>query len=153
MPNYVTKEGLARLKQELQDLKKRRRELSEKLQRAISAGDLSENADYQEAKEEQAFLEGRISELEQAIATSVLIEERHGGATVRIGSTVIAERVGGAKREHVFMIVGSEEADPASGKISYLSPLGAALIGHRVGDEVEFLTPQGPARWRIRAVR
>ena len=142
------------MKNELTELKQHRHTLAEKLQRAISAGELSENADYQEAKEEQAFLEGRISELEQSIASAVVIEERHGGGAVRVGSTVVVERIGaGRKRESVFTIVGSEEADPGDGKISYLSPLGAALLGHKGGEKIEFATPSGPAKWHIRAVR
>ncbi|MBI4133900.1 MAG: transcription elongation factor GreA, partial [Candidatus Terrybacteria bacterium] len=90
MPNYVSREGLERLRREHEELKTtKRRELAEKLQRAISAGDLSENADYQEAKEEQAFLEGRIAELEEAIASAEIIEEQTGGASaiVKVGST------------------------------------------------------------------
>lgn len=153
MPNYVTKAGLEKMKQELSELKKRRKELAEKLQRAISAGDLSENADYQEAKEEQAFLEGRFAELEQSIASAVIIEEKHG-TTISVGSTVVVERADKrSRREATFSIVGSEEADPVSGKISYISPLGAALLGRRSGDTVEISTPNGPAKWRIRAVR
>ena len=137
MPNYVTKGGLENMKQELQGLKRQRHTLAEKLQRAISAGDLSENADYQEAKEEQAFLEGRISDLEQSIASAVVIEERRGGSTVRVGSTIVVERIGaGRKKETIFTIVGSGEADPGGGKISHISPLGAALLGRKSGDKV-----------------
>ena len=157
MPNYVSREGLERLKREYEELKTtKRRELAEKLQRAISAGDLSENADYQEAKEEQAFLEGRIAELEEAIASAEIIEEQTGGASaiVKVGSTVLAERRDkGAHRKGAFMIVGTEETSPEEGKISHVSPLGAALIGKRIGDEVKIMTPQGAATWRILAVR
>src|SRR3989344_4521912 len=157
MSNYVTREGLERLKREYEELKTTKsRELAEKLQRAISAGDLSENADYQEAKEEQAFLEGRIAELEEAIASAEIIEEQTGGASaiVKVGSTVLAERRGkGAHWKGAFMIVGTEETSPEEGKISHVSPLGAALIGKRIGDEVKIMTPQGAATWRILAGR
>lgn len=154
MENYVTKEGLKRMREELKELKTtRRRELAEKLQRAIAAGDLSENAEYAEAKEEQAFMEGRIAELERAVASAVVIEERHS-VTVKIGSTVLVERIDkGHKRQVAFAIVGSEETDPAGGKISYLSPLGAALMGHRSGDIVEITTPSGAAKWKIKGVK
>lgn len=155
MQNYVTKDGLKRLKEELTELKTtRRKELSEKLQRAISSGDLAENAEYQEAKEEQAFVEGRINELEQTITSAIVIEEQHGTTTVKIGSTVLLERLDkGKRRDAIYTIVGSEEANPIDGKISYVSPLGAAIVGRRAGEKVEITTPAGPATWKIRAVK
>lgn len=154
MKNYVTRDGLKKLKEELKELKTvKRKELSEKLQRAIASGDLSENAEYQEAKEEQAFLEGHIREVEETIATASIIEEQHG-TTVRIGSTVVVERSDkGHRGERSFAIVGSKEADPVRGKISYVSPLGAALIGKKAGDKLEIGTPNGPANWKVKGVK
>src|SRR3989338_8430886 len=111
MPYYVTKEGLERIEKELADLKKnRRRELAEKLQRAMSFGDLSENAEYQEAKEEQAFIEGRIVELEAMVEQAEIISPQKSGGAIGIGSTVVVEREGARNKPKTFTIVGGEEA-------------------------------------------
>lgn len=151
--NYVTKQGLEHLKSELAEFKTvRRKEVSEKLQRAIAEGDLSENADYSEAKEEQAFIEGRIAELESAIGSAVVIHEHGNALSATLGSVVTVQESGGGK-EKVFTLVGSEEADPEQNKISHLSPLGAAILGKRAGDEVQVSTPLGPTKWKIKAIK
>lgn len=153
--NYITKEGLEKIKAELEELKTvRRRELAEKLQRAIAEGDLSENAEYQEAKEEQAFLEGRIVELEELTSTAVVIDSKKGGGTVKIGSTVMVERAKkGSKKKMIVTIVGSEETDPNEGKISHVSPVGSALLGKRPGDCMDITTPGGKTTWCIISVK
>jgi transcription elongation factor GreA len=149
---YLTKEGYENLKKELEELTTvKRRELAEKLQHAISQGDLSENAEYQEAKEEQAFLEGRIRELETVLASATIIAGGRG-STVKIGSTVSLER-GSSKKPQSFTIVGVQEADPLAQKISHQSPLGAALLGRRSGETVSVNTPNGVVKWKIKSVK
>ena len=124
------------------DLKKnRRKELTEKLQRAISFGDLSENAEYQEAKEEQAFIEGRIVELEAMVEQAEIISPQKNGGAIGIGSTVVVEREGARNKPKTFTIVGGEEGQPEEGRISNESPLGSALLGAKKGEEVEVATP------------
>lgn len=153
MTYYVTKEGLVRLKKELEELKTvKRKELAEKLQRSTAYGDLSENAEYQEAKEEQAFMEGRIAELEAMVEQTEIIAP-HSGGEVAIGSTVIVEREDHRSKQQTFTIVGFEEARPEEGKISNESPVGKALLGRKPGQVVEVLAPAGKAKWRIVAVR
>ena len=153
MAYYVTKEGLVRLKKEFQELKTvKRKELAEKLQRATAHGDLSENAEYHEAKEEQAFMEGRIAELEVMVEQAEIIAP-HSGGEVAIGSTVVVEREDQRLKQHVFIIVGFEEARPEEGKISNDSPVGKALLGNKPGQAVEVMTPVGKVKWRIVAVR
>jgi len=150
---YLTKQGLKKLQEELAELTTtKRQELAEKLQHAIGQGDLSENAEYQEAKEEQAFLEGRVREVENILSKAIIIESGRKSSTVKIGSTVEIERVG-AKRKETFTIVGAEEADPFEGRISHQSPLGMALIGHRAGDTVSAATPAGPAKWKLKKLK
>jgi len=149
---YLTKEGYETLKRELEELTTvKRRELAEKLQHAIGQGDLSENAEYQEAKEEQAFLEGRIRELESTLSSATIISGGKG-STVRIGSTVALER-GSSKKPVNYTIVGVEEADPMVSKISHQSPLGSALLGRRAGEAVDVNTPRGVVKWKIKAVK
>ena len=153
MAYYVTKEGLVRLKKEFQELKTvKRKELAEKLQRATAHGDLSENAEYHEAKEEQAFMEGRIAELEVMVEQAEIIAP-HSGGEVAIGSTVVVEREDQRLKQQVFIIVGFEEARPEEGKISNDSPVGKALLGYKPGHVVEVMTPVGKVKWRIVAVR
>lgn len=132
MENYFTKDGLEKLKKELEYLEgDKRREVAEKLKHAISFGDLRENAAYDEARNEQGFLEGRISELKKIIAGAKIIEKKATGKA-QIGSTVVLS-VGKQKEE--FQIVGPEEADIMAGKISHQSPLGKALLGKAVGEK------------------
>lgn len=146
-PYYVTIDALEKMKQELQELKTvKRREVAEKVNQAKELGDLSENAEYQEAKEQLAFIAGRIQELENQIPNAVVISAGESRDTVGIGTTVIAKL---GSREVTYQIVGSEEADPSSGRISNESPLGIAFLGKRVGDEVIVKTPGGETKYHI----
>lgn len=141
-PTYLTPEGKLKLEEELEHLKTtRRKELAERLNFAIKQGDLSENADYSAAKEEQAFLEGRIRTIENMLRHVSIIEDQTGGA-VRIGSRVTVAEVGYDDPE-TFSIVGAAEADPTKQRISNESPLGRALLGRHIGDQVEVDAPAG----------
>ena len=145
---YLTAEGYARLKAELEDLKGRARdELSARLRSAIQMGDLSENADYHKAKEDQGFLEGRIQELEFIVGRAIVIEEGRKGDTVTIGSHVTIQE--GKEAAETYHMVGPKEADPRNGRISYESPIGKALRDHRVGDVVDVETPSGKTTFKI----
>ena len=144
---YLTPEGEARLKAELVDLTgPRREELAQRLRSAIQMGDLSENADYHKAKEDQAFLEGRIQELEAILRSAVIIEKKLSGV-VEVGSHVTIQEEG--FDPETFHMVGAKEADPRNGRISNESPIGSALIGHKIGDVVEAQTPGGKMKFRI----
>lgn len=140
----ITDEGLKRLENELDELKTvKRKEVAEKLKVALSFGDLSENSEYDEAKNEQAIIEGRIAELENQLKNvRVLDEAELGTENVHIGSTVTV-REKGKKKSATYRILGSTEADPLGGKISDESPIGKALLGHRKGEEIEVETPGG----------
>lgn len=144
---YLSPEGLEKLKQELHELKTAKRyEIARRLEHAKTLGDLSENAEYQEAKEEQSLVESQIFELEERIRSAVLIEGKHRTDLVAVGSTVHARSDRG---EEVYKIVGSEEANPAEGKISNESPLGKAFLGRRAGEIVEAKTPGGAVTYKI----
>jgi transcription elongation factor GreA len=147
-PAYLTAEGLARIKSELEELTgPRRTELAARLRAAIQMGDLSENADYHKAKEDQGFLEGRIQELEYLVRNAVVIEKSANQDIVSVGSHVtIQEADDPAETYHM---VGPKEADPRNGRISHESPIGSALMDHRVGDEVEVETPAGRIKFKI----
>ena len=121
----------------------------QRIKTAREHGDLRENAEYQEARREQGFLEGKIQQLEALIRTAVIVEES-GGHEVAVGSTVIVEHDG---ERLEFAIVGSSEARAAAGRISYLSPIGSALMGRRAEDEVVVRTPSGELHYRILEVR
>lgn len=152
-PVYLTAEGAEGLRRELDRLVNvRRPSLAERLRRAIQQGDLSENADYQVAKEEQAFLEGRIQQIEEMLRNAVMIQEDGPTDQVALGShvTVVEE---GAGESETFQIVGPAEANPASGKVSHESPLGRSLLGHRVGDTVAVEAPGGEIAFRITAIQ
>lgn len=152
-PVYLTAEGVENLRQELEHLiNVKRPALAERLRRAIQQGDLWENADYITAKEEQAFLEGRIQQIEVMLRNAVIIQENGPTGEVALGSrvTVVEE---GAEEPEVFHIVGPAEADPANGKVSNESPLGQALLGHRVGDIVTVEAPGGEIVFRITAIQ
>jgi transcription elongation factor GreA len=147
---YLTAEGLQKLKDELAFLiDVRKPQLAERLHDAIKQGDLSENADYTEAKEQQAFLEGRIKEVENMIRNAAMIEDVDGAkGVVRIGSKVTVVEQGSSDNE-VFMIVGKAEANPVNGKISNESPIGAALMGKKAKDSVKANTPNGSIVFKI----
>jgi len=140
---YLTTEGAKKLRDELTHLTGPARDaLAKRLRAAIQEGDLSENADYIKAKEDQAFLEGRIQELEYTLQNAVIIKKRKGKhEVVDIGVHVTVQEDG--YPEETFQIVGAKETDPKNGKISNESPIGKALIGKRVGDKVTINTPAG----------
>lgn len=140
----ITDAGLKRLEQELEELKTvRRKEVAEKIKVALSFGDLSENSEYDEAKNEQAIVEGRIAELENQLKNvRILDASEFSTENVHIGSTVTV-RMKGKKTTNTYQIVGSTEADPLGGRISDESPIGKALLGHAEGDTVEVETPGG----------
>lgn len=148
--NYITKDGFEKLKEELHQLKTvKRKEMAWRIQQAKELGDLSENAEYTEAKNEQAFLEGRIAELENVIKNAQIIDQSQktrSGGTLQVGATV---KVACEGKEMEFSIVGSQEADPRAGKISNESPLGRALLGHMVGDMVDVQTPRGVMKYQL----
>ena len=147
-PTYLTTEGAARLKAELEELTgPKRTELAARLRSAIQMGDLSENADYHKAKEDQGFLEGRIQELEYILGNAVIIEENNHKDVVAIGSHVTIQEEGFP--EETYHLVGATEADPTKGKISHESPIGPALIEHKVGETVEAETPGGAIKLKI----
>ncbi len=148
----VTREGLKKISQELEHLKTvKRSEVEERLKEAISYGDLSENAEYEEAKNEQAFIEGRIVELEKKIKNAKIIDGKHvKTAVVQIGSVVKLKNLTDTSEEdRIVAIVGSTEADPSLNKISNESPIGAALIGRAKGDRVDVKVPAGEYEYKI----
>jgi transcription elongation factor GreA len=145
---YLTNEGLAKLKVEIDQLKgSRRREIARRLRSAVQMGDLSENADYHKAKEDQAFLEGRIQEIEHILRHVVVIEKNASAESVAIGNHVTIQEDN--LPAETYHLVGPQEADPRNGKISNESPIGRALADHRIGDLVEVETPGGMLKIRI----
>ena len=140
---FLTPEGVSKLRSELEELKgPRRTEIAQRLRHAVEMGDLSENADYISAKEDQAFLEGRIQELEIVLRDAVIIDaESSPTDVIGIGSTVVVSENG--NDPETYQIVGVKEADPRKGKISHQSPIGKSLMGNRAGDEVTLETPRG----------
>ncbi|HRQ24833.1 MAG TPA: transcription elongation factor GreA [Anaerolineales bacterium] len=150
-PNYLTPEGEAKLKAELEELKGPRRiELAARLRSAIQMGDLSENADYHKAKEDQAFLEGRIQEIEAILRNSAIIEKSTDKDVVSIGDTVTIQEEG--FDPETYYLVGPTEADPRNGRISHESPIGVAILGKKVGDVAEAETPGGKIKFKIVAI-
>jgi len=145
---YLSKEKFKELEKELEFLKSvKRKEIAETLEFAKSLGDLSENAEYQEARQDQAETEDRIGQLESLLKTAEIAPARHGGK-ISIGSIVVMKREG-EKENRTYQIVGAEEANTAEGKISYKSPIGEALVNHEKGDEVICKTPGGDVKCAI----
>jgi transcription elongation factor GreA len=145
---HITPEGLEAVEKELDDLvTKRRPYIASKIKAARELGDLSENFEYHAAKNEQGFIEARINDLQAIIKHHVLIEPTKSHGVVAMGSTVRFQEDG--EGEETYRIVGPAEADPKAGRVSYESALGKALIGHRVGEEVEVKTPNAAYRVRI----
>ncbi|TSC55619.1 MAG: transcription elongation factor GreA [Parcubacteria group bacterium Greene0714_21] len=137
----ITQEGLDKIKQELDTLKNvKRKEITERLRKAISFGDLSENFDYHNAREEQNFLEQRIAQLEDQIRDSIVLSLSPQGDTVQLGSKVSIESNG---EKFSFTITDPQLSNPVEDKISSESPLGKALLGKKKGDKIEVMTPQG----------
>ncbi len=149
--HYLTPEGKQKLEAELQELKNNgRKSLAERLKNAISMGDLSENADYHKAKEDQGFLEGRIQEIEAILFHAEVIETKSDYDRVAVGAKVtIKEEDYPAETYH---LVGSQEANPREGRISHESPIGKALLGHKVGDRVTAILPNGSINLEILAI-
>jgi transcription elongation factor GreA len=151
-PTHLTPEGLVAIQAELEELTERRRpEVISRIKSARELGDLSENADYEAARKEQSFLEGRVQQLEQMIKSAVIIETEGTGSVVVLGSTVVIET--DRHGEETFTIVGSAEADAAAGKISYTSPIGRALMGRRAGETVHVVVPAGTHEYTVTKVR
>lgn len=152
-PIFLTPEGRAKLEAELQHLTTvRRSEVAERIHSAKEEGDIMENSAYDEAKNEQAFVEGRIMTIEQMLKNAVMIGSTRATGSVGLGSVVtVIER--GAADEDVFHIVGSAEADPTMGRISNESPVGKALLGKRAGDEVQVKIPDGVRYLKIKEIR
>ena len=148
--HYLTKDGLQKFEEELADLLRRQRLVSQRIKEAIEMGDLSENAEYSDAKDEQAFIGGRLVEVKNVIKNAQLIDgKKNSNGEIRIGSSV---SVKSEQLNKTFTIVGAEEANPAEGKISHESPLGSAFIGHKKGDAVEVETPAGKMNYKITKV-
>lgn len=152
----VTKEGLAKLKEELNEIKNvRRKEVTQRLKEAISYGDLSENSEYEEAKNEQAFIEGRIIELEKMIDNAKIIMEskKSDENTVQIGTTVTVQNVTENDDPETYTIVGSTEADPAEHRISNESPIGSALLGKSKNDQIKVKVPAGIFEYKVLKIK
>jgi len=149
--HYITKAKQDELEQELANLKStKRKKILEDLEYAKSLGDLSENAEYHQAREEQGKLEDRINKVEAILKDSVLVEKHHS-TIVEVGSTITIKKEGD-KEIKIFTIVGSEEVDASSGKISNTSPLGLVLMGKKKGDTAVFTSPKGPISYTIISV-
>lgn len=145
--DYLSREKYQELVDELNELKTaKRREVAERLDFAKSLGDLSENAEYHAAREEQAEVEDRIAQLENLLKNSQIVAQHHSVA-VEVGSTLKVSKAGGG--ESKYTIVGSEETDLAAGKISYQSPLGSTLLGRKRGEVVAVQTPKGEIKYTI----
>lgn len=149
---YVTEEGLQKIKEELSYLKGEKKvEMAAKLEAAIAQGDLKENADYHAAKEEQAFVEARIKDLEDTLRRAQVIADTGPSDVVRVGSVVTVVE-DGYDDEETYYIVGAHEADPSNGRISNESPIGQALLGAKKGHIVSASTPSGVLRLQIKAI-
>ena len=150
---FLTQEGYHKLQEELENLRTvKRQEIAKRLHEAMEGGELIENAEYEAAKNEQAFVEGRIKELEVLLATARVIDEsKINDDTVQVGSTVTIEEEGG--KPESYTIVGAAEANPAAGKISNESPLGKALLNQKPGDVVQVEAPAGAFTVKIVKVK
>ena len=149
---YITAEGLRQLEEELTYLTTvRREELSIKLETAIAQGDLKENADYHDAKEEQGFSEARVRDIEDTLRRAKIISDDGPSDVVRVGSKVTVSEEGYGEEE-TYNIVGAAEADPAAGRISNESPMGRALLGARKGQVVHVETPGGAIKFTILSI-
>lgn len=148
--NFLTKEGFQKLQEELEQLRTvKRAEVADRLHEAMEGGELIENAEYEAAKNEQAFVEGRILDLETLLATARVIEDSRTGkhGAVQVGSKVTLREQG--YDPETYTIVGAAEANPREGKISNESPIGKAIVGHQAGDEVVVETPGGTYKVKI----
>ncbi len=149
----LTEEGLRKLEEKLEHLKTvRRTEVSERIKQAISFGDISENSEYEDAKNEQAFIEGEIMTIENMLRNSKIIEEGQNTDTVMMGSTVVLKDIE-FDEDLEYTIVGSAEADPMEARISDESPVGKAVLGHRVGDIVDVTVPAGVLKYEVLEIK
>jgi len=149
-PQYVSADGLKKLQAELDELRtSKRAEVAQRIHAAMEFGDFTENSELEQAKNDQAFLEGRIMTLEQMIKNAQIIDEKSKHDIVEVGSHVTVESDG---RKEKYTIVGSAEASPTEGKISNESPVGRALLGHRTGETVKLSIPAGTTEMKILAV-
>ncbi|MHB8807687.1 MAG: transcription elongation factor GreA [Anaerolineaceae bacterium] len=150
---YLTAEGIRKLEQELAELKGPARiALSKRLKAAIEQGDLSENADYSKAKEDQSFLEGRIQGIEAMLKNYVVIDDQNNfHEIVEIGATVTIQE--GSDDPETYFLVGPAEADPAHGRISFESPIGSALLNHKIGETVKVAAPGGDLLFHILEIK
>ena len=150
-PVPISKEGLKKLEAELEELRTaKRQEVAERIHAAMQFGDYSENSELEQAKNDQAFLEGRIMTVEQMVKNAEIIDDREHHDIVEVGSHITIETNG---EKEQYQIVGSAEAAPAEGRISNESPIGKALIGHKKGDLVRAAVPRGEVELKILAVR
>lgn len=148
---YISRKGLEELKQELEQLLIQRKEIVIKIKEAREFGDLSENAEYSEAKNKQSFIEGRIAEVEVILKVAKVIDENNRtGGRVALGSRVKIKIGEGVKE---YTLTGSNETNPGTGRISNESPIGQALIGHKRGDIVKIDTPDGVKEYKIVSIR
>lgn len=147
----ITKDGLDKLKEELEYLRNvKRREVASRIKEAISYGDLSENSEYEDSKNDQAFVEGRIAELEEKIKYAKIIDEvQKKTRSVQMGSAVTIRQVGKKKADEQYTIVGATEANPLMGRISNESPVGRALLDKRVGEIIKAQAPSGMVEYEI----
>ena len=149
---YISQKKRDELKKELDHLKNtRRQEIAEEIERTKALGDLSENAEYQQARADQASLEGRISEIEELLREAEIVEKT-GSDEVQVGSTVSIRKKHSSK-EQEYEIVGEEEADMSTGKIAHTSPVASALLGHKKEETVEIETPNGTTEYTIESVQ
>ncbi len=150
---FLTREGSKKLEEELNFLRTvRRAQVAERLHNAQEDGELIENAEYEDAKNEQAFLEGKILSLEAMLSSAVIIAENDGSnGLVNLGSKVTIKEAGGGKPES-YQLVGAAEANPKDGRVSNESPLGRALLGRRVGDDIKVNAPAGTITFRVVAI-
>ncbi len=151
--SYLTREGEDALRRELKQLVETRRPaLARKLKDAVAQGDLKENADYHNAKEQLGFVEGRVQHIESVLMNAIIVDNAGASDEVRVGSTVVIQEVGTGENEE-YRIVGSAEANPRERKISQKSPIGSALLGKTVGKRVSVSTPDGELKFKIIEIR
>lgn len=150
---HLTPEGAEALRLELDDLIKiRRPELAQRLREAVADGDLKENANYHDTKEQQSMVEGRIQYLEDILRRATVVVNDGPSDTVRIGSSVTIQEVG-TEEDETYILVGAAEANPREGKLSEKSPIGAALMGRKRGDKIKVNTPDGQISFKIKGVK
>ena len=150
MPIYLTPEGKQKLEKELEELISRRPLIAKRIERAKELGDLKENAEYHDAKDDQGMTESRIREIQSTLIQAHVVEKQKNSDTISIGSVFVAENANG--KEKTYTIVGANEANPLEGKISPDSPLGRAFIGHKKGDTVEAEIPAGKIVFTVKEI-